>query len=64
MLVSQRVLIRYLYIYISLDLANLKKKNMCEVLPSLKRTAKAPENGWLEDDRFVWGPASQVVHRI
>ncbi len=22
-------------------------------MPSLKLTAKAPENGWLEDDRFL-----------
>ena len=26
------------------------------VLPSLKLTAKAPENGWLEQDRFLLGP--------
>ena len=25
------------------------------LLPSLKLTAKAPENGWLEDDRFLLG---------
>ena len=25
------------------------------VLPSLKLTAKAPENGWLEDDPFLLG---------
>jgi len=25
-------------------------------VPSLKRTAKAPENGWLEDDAFLLGP--------
>ncbi len=25
-------------------------------LPSLKLTAKAPENGWLEDDPFLLGP--------
>ena len=24
-------------------------------LPSLKLTAKAPENGWLEDDPFLFG---------
>ena len=24
--------------------------------PSLKLTAKAPENGWLEDDHFLLGP--------
>ena len=26
------------------------------LLPSLKLTAKTPENGWLEDDRFLLGP--------
>ena len=26
-----------------------------KVLPSLKLTAKARENGWLEDDPFLWG---------
>ena len=25
-------------------------------IPSLKLTAKAPENGWLEYDRFLLGP--------
>ena len=27
-------------------------------LPSLKRTAKGPENGWLEDDSFPFGASS------
>ena len=27
-----------------------------QVIPSLKLTVKAPENGWLEDDRFLLGP--------
>ena len=27
------------------------------LLPSLKRTAKAPENGWLEDEMSFRGPA-------
>ena len=26
------------------------------LLPSLKLAATAPENGWLEDDRFLLGP--------
>ena len=30
-------------------------------LPSLKLTAKAPENGWLEYDRFLLGPGAFAV---
>ena len=26
------------------------------MLPAVKLTAKAPENGWLEYDRFLLGP--------
>ena len=27
------------------------------MIPSLKLTAKAPENQWLEDELSFWGPA-------
>ena len=33
----------------------LKVARVYEVVPSLKLTAKAPENGWLEYDRFLLG---------
>ena len=31
-------------------------KNPTDTVPSLKLTAKAPENGWLEDNPFLLGP--------
>ena len=30
-------------------------------LPSLNLTWVAPENGWLEDDRFLWGMATNSL---
>ena len=38
----------YIYIYI--------------YIPSLKLTAKAPENGWLEDDCFLLGRQTAYFH--
>ena len=32
-------------------------RDVFAVLPSLKVTAKAPENPWLEGDISFWGPA-------
>ena len=35
--------------------SSIRKKKRPQEVPSLKLTAKAPKNGWLEDDPFLLG---------